>query len=86
MRHFWDGATSDRPFFFKGIVMAIPEHHSRNFQTLLRTSEDGNLALLQCSDALSGEVRYVICAVGRDGPAYIMTPFGHLCDGDPYAA
>ncbi len=66
--------------------MAIPEPMSRNFQTLLRAAEDGNLALMECTDALSGVVRYVLAAVGRDGDAYVMTPFGHLAEGNPYEA
>ena len=66
--------------------MAIPKPHRRNFETLLRTAADGNLALLECTDTTSGEPRYVICAVGRERGDFIMTPFGHLHDGDPYAA
>ena len=46
--------------------MSIPDHARANFQTLLRAAADGNLALLECADAETGAVRYVICAVGRD--------------------
>lgn len=66
--------------------MVIPKPHRRNFETLLRAAADGNLALLECTDATSGEPRYVICAVGRERGDFIMTPFGHLHDGDPFAA
>lgn len=66
--------------------MAIPDHLSGNFKTLLRAAADGNLALMECQDAVTEEPRYVICAVGRDGPAYVMTPFGHLAEGNPYDA
>lgn len=66
--------------------MAIPDYLSANFQTLLRAAEDGNLALMECQDAASGEPRYVICAVGREEGAYLMTPFGHLAEGNPYDA
>ena len=66
--------------------MAIPQAHAANFQTLLRAAEDGNLALMECSDAVTGEPRYVICAVGRDGTDYVMTPFGHLAEGNPFEA
>lgn len=65
--------------------MAIPDAFRTNFDTLLRAAADGNLALLECADAASGEPRYVLCAVGFDGAGYCMTPFGHLADGDPYA-
>ncbi len=64
--------------------MAIPEHARSNFQTLLRAAEDGNLALMECADARTGEPRYVICAIGRHCGDYIFTPFGHLADDNPY--
>lgn len=66
--------------------MAIPEPYRRNFETLLRAAADGNLALLECRDALTGVPRYVVTAVGRDEGDYVMTPFGHLHDGNPYDA
>jgi hypothetical protein len=64
--------------------MAIPDHYRKNFDTLLRAAADGNLALLECTDTRTGEPRYVLTAVGREGGEYVMTPFGHLADGNPY--
>jgi hypothetical protein len=64
--------------------MSIPKYISANFDTLLRAACDGNLALMECTDAVTGELRYVICAVGRQGTDYVFTPFGHLADGNPY--
>jgi hypothetical protein len=67
--------------------MAIPEPHRRNFEMLLAAAGDGNLALMECTCAQTGEPRYVICAVGRGGNGdYLMTPFGHLCDDNPFDA
>ncbi|HPG22489.1 MAG TPA: DUF6117 family protein [Amaricoccus sp.] len=66
--------------------MSIPDHARANFQTLLRAAADGNLALLECADAETGAVRYVICAMGKDGGEFLFTPFGHLADGNPYEA
>jgi hypothetical protein len=66
--------------------MSIPDHISTNFDTLLRAASDGNLALMECTDAVTGEPRYVICAIGRDGTDHVFTPFGHLADGNPYYA
>jgi len=66
--------------------MAIPDHARTNFKTLLRAAGDGNLALMECQDAATGNLRYVICAVGRDRTDYLFTPFGHLADGNPYDA
>jgi hypothetical protein len=64
--------------------MAIPDPYRRNFETLLRAATDNALALLECRDVATGEPRYVLCAVGREGGGYVMTPFGHLCDRNPY--
>lgn len=66
--------------------MSIPEHTSANFRTMVRAAENGDLALVTCSDATTGEPRYVICAVSFDGNEYLFTPFGHLADGNPYEA
>ncbi len=66
--------------------MPILDHAKANFATLLRAAEDGNLALMECADLATGAPRYVICAVGRDGGEYVVTPFGHLAPGDPYEA
>jgi hypothetical protein len=66
--------------------MSIADHARANFQTLLRAAADGNLALMECRDAATAELRYVICAVGRDGADFVFTPFGHLADGNPYDA
>lgn len=65
--------------------MAIPYHARTNFNTLLRAATEGNLALMECTDAATGEPRYVT-AVGRHRRGIIMTPFGHFADGNPYDA
>ncbi|MBC7284664.1 DUF6117 family protein [Hoeflea sp.] len=64
----------------------IPDHIRANFQALMRAAENGDLALMECSDAETGAPRYVICAVGRNGGEYLFTPFGHLAEGNPYEA
>lgn len=66
--------------------MSIPEHARANFKTMLRAAESGDLALLECTDPVSGDPRYVICAVNFDGDEYLFTAFGHLADGNPYEA
>lgn len=66
--------------------MAIPDYARANFNMLLRAAGDGNLAPMKCADALTGEKRYVIAAVGREGGDYVFTPFCHLADGNPYDA
>lgn len=64
--------------------MSIPDHARAIFQTLLRAAEHGDLALMECTEISTGEIRYVICAVGRDGADYVFTPFGHLAEGNPF--
>lgn len=66
--------------------MAILDAFRRNFSTLLRAAESGDLALVECTDVETGEPRYVICAVGRKDGDYVITPFGHLHDGNPFEA
>jgi hypothetical protein len=34
---------------------------------------------------MTGEPRYVICAIAR-GADYVITPFGHLAPDNPYEA
>lgn len=62
----------------------IPDHARANFQTLLRAAESGDLALMECTEAATGEIRYVICAIGRDDGDFVFTPFAHLAEGNPF--
>ena len=66
--------------------MAIPDYARANFETLISAAKAGDLALMECTEVGSGETRYVLCAVGHDDSAYVMTPFGHLAPGNPYEA
>jgi Family of unknown function (DUF6117) len=64
--------------------MSIPEYVRVTFNTLLRAAACGDLALVECADAITGELRYVICAIARDGADYAITPFGHLAPNNSY--
>jgi hypothetical protein len=66
--------------------MSIPDRARAKFNTLLRAAAAGDLALVECADAVTGEPRYVLCAVGRDDGNYVMTPFGHLAPSNPFEA
>jgi hypothetical protein len=66
--------------------MAIPDAYIANFRTMMRAAEAGALSLMECTDAVTGAPRYVLCAVSLQGGDYVMTPFGHLHDGNPYEA
>lgn len=39
---------------------------------------------MECTEIATGETRHVICAVGRDGADFVVTPFGHLANGNPF--
>ena len=60
--------------------MAIPDYARRNFQTLLRAAKAGHLALMECKDSRTGEIRYIIYAFERQDEDYRFTPFGDLAD------
>jgi hypothetical protein len=62
--------------------MSIPEYARVNFNTLLRAAACGDLALVECADAMTGEPRYVICAIAR-GEDYVIRLFGHLARAVP---
>lgn len=62
----------------------IPSGIKTNFETLKRAAENGDLALMECVDAITGEPRYVLCAVHQSAGEYVMSPFGHLCTENPY--
>lgn len=64
--------------------MSIPDFVKANFATLLRAAAAGDLALVQGTDARTGETRFILCAAGQDGGQVVLTPFGHLADGNPY--
>ena len=65
--------------------MALKEHDQTNFDTLLQAARDGALALVQSTDAATGEYRALICAIAHDGNGdFTITPFGHMATGNPY--
>lgn len=67
--------------------MSIPDYARENFNTLLRAAKENSLALMECNDAVTGEPRYVICAVSHEvHDEFLFTPFGHLCEGNPFEA
>ncbi len=64
--------------------MALLPGHRISFNILLEAARNGDLALVESKDAKTGEYRAMICAISFDGREYFITPFGHLCNGDPY--
>ena len=66
--------------------MSIPDYARTNFNTLLRAAAAGDLALVECTDAVTGEPRYVLAAIAHDAGEYMITPFGHLAPSNPFDA
>jgi hypothetical protein len=64
--------------------MALREADIANFETLKRACLNGNLALIECQNAETGEYLAVICAVSEKEGEFMITPFGNMCTGDPY--
>lgn len=63
--------------------MALKDGDKENFRTLLRAARANHLALIETTSKLTGEYRAVIAAIVWNGTDYEITPFGHLCPGDP---
>jgi hypothetical protein len=65
--------------------MAIPDYLRRNFDTLLSAAENGDLALMEGTDAATGQPRYILAAAQREPDGSVQfVPFGHLSSGNPY--
>ena len=64
--------------------MAIPKAYSNNFETLQRAQDNGDLALVECTDAKTGKPVYTLCAMQPAGDGYLMVPLAKMFDGNPY--
>lgn len=64
----------------------IPAHMRQRFEVLQRAAANGDLCLMSCTCATTGEPRYTIC-LAQSVPAgdVEITPLGHLAPSDnPY--
>lgn len=64
--------------------MSISKGHKANFKTLELACRNGDLALLECTDAATGAPVTVIVAVQQRGDQYEFVPLAKLFDGNPY--
>jgi Family of unknown function (DUF6117) len=64
--------------------MALKEADTINFDTLMKAIKDGNCALVEVKDRATGEYRAAVCAVGRLGGDYAITPFAVMVWDDPF--
>jgi len=65
--------------------MALAVGHRRNFDTLQQAFAAGDVALMECQLAASGETVAAICAANRDPDGSVeFAPFAMLFNGNPY--
>ena len=64
--------------------MAIPKGTVSNFDTLQRACRNGDVVLLECTDAKTGEPAYAVCAVNRDAGEFHFVPIAKMFNGNPY--
>ena len=68
--------------------MSIPVGHKQNFETLRQAVLAGDVALMECQHATSGETVAVICAVNRhtDEPEdeFDFVPVAMMFNDNPY--
>ena len=65
--------------------MSLTKGTIHNFEQLKLACRNGDLALIGTTIKATGEKVAMLCAVrtGEDGTTYV-TPFGHLCPGNPF--
>jgi len=63
--------------------MSIKKEYKINFDTLKKACANGDLALLECTDVITGKPVIAICAVGRENDSYVFSPIAKMFDGNP---
>lgn len=58
--------------------------YKHNYDTLLRAANNGDLALMECTDQTTGELVAVLCAVNFDNGEYAFAPLARMLEGNPY--
>ena len=62
----------------------ITEGYKANFETLKRAFKNKVVALMECTDAVTGKPVIAICAVNIVNGEYQFSPFAKMFDGNPY--
>ncbi len=55
-----------------------------NFDNLARAFKSGDAALVEVRRVADGVAVAAICAIGRDGESYLITPFAVMVEGNPF--
>ena len=64
--------------------MTIPDHVTRNFETLGRAAQSGNLGMIECIDPATGDIRFMLCAVTCGTSSVPGIVFAELLDHNPF--
>lgn len=67
--------------------MALSEGHRKNFETLERAFKQGDIALMECTEASTGDKVAVICMVSgstQDDESIQFIPVARMFKTDPY--
>lgn len=64
--------------------MAIKDGYRKNLQALIRAAQNGDLALVECQEKLTGRTVIAVAAIWRDGEEFIISPLAKMFDGNPY--
>ena len=62
----------------------ITEGYKANFETLKRAFKNKVVALMECTDAVTGKPVIAICAVNTANGEYEFSPLAKMFDGNPY--
>jgi len=62
----------------------IVQKHAADLVTIVKAAKAGHLTLVEGRIKATGEIVAMICAVGYMDGEYVITPFAHLHNGNPY--
>jgi hypothetical protein len=62
----------------------ITKGYRANFETLKKAFKNKAVALMECTDAVTGKPVIAICAVNTVNGEYEFSPLAKMFDGNPY--
>jgi hypothetical protein len=62
----------------------IPAGHKANLATIQSAADAGHLAVVECSDKVTGKPVHALASIAWDGEEYTITPLAKLFDGNPF--
>ena len=66
--------------------MAISKSYKDNFATLIKAVNNGDIVLMECNDAETGEPVITVAAIylDKEKGEYCTVPLAKMFDGNPY--